>query len=127
MSLDCRLLIMSSPSSLGATKFQPALAAHEIPVELHVTASHSLVDAMNDEAFKRHPVPKAYRLDGHYITGESDEPSISTDSYGKPLEYCYPSAFAHIALPEEEHPLNKAALAYVLALPDDWPIILYWT
>ncbi len=127
MSLSCRLLIMNDPSSLGATRFQPALTAQEVPVTLHVTASHALVDAMQDDGFESQPVPKAYRLDGYFITGEDVRRSIQTDSYDRPLRYCYSTAFAHITLPEEEHPLNKAALAYVLALPEDWPIILYWS
>jgi hypothetical protein len=99
----------------------------EIPVDLHLDASYELLDAMRQDEFVSHPVPEGFSLDPVFIRGDHEEDEPYTEDIYGPLRYCNPPSFADIVLPEGEVPLNKAALAYVLALPGEWPIILYWS
>jgi hypothetical protein len=61
--------------------------------------------------------------DEHTVYGKCQE-----DSYGDPLKWVKAGDLAKLA----DHPQvtcwprNKAAFAYVAALPADWPLVLYW-
>lgn len=127
MPIRCRLLILADPRMLELGKDRPIAPAQEIPVDLLFGAPHDLLDALREDGFVSHPVPDGFCLNPVFIRGGHDEEEPYTEDRLGPLRYCHPASFAGINLPDEELPLNHAALAYVLALPDDWPIVLFWS
>lgn len=60
-----------------------------------------------------------YKIDGCYAQTRKDE-------YGKDLTYLYAEEFKKIQLPADASPMNVAIKAYIDALPNDLPIILWW-
>lgn len=61
-------------------------------------------------------------------TAEDTMGETSVDKYDTPLKTITPAEFleAVTLFGDELYPLNKAILAYVQNLPDDWRIALYW-
>jgi hypothetical protein len=62
--------------------------------------------------------------DEHTIYGE-----VEDDAYGDPLKWAAAGELAKLAGHPQVAcwPRNKAAFAYVAALPADWPVVLYWS
>jgi hypothetical protein len=52
---------------------------------------------------------------------------INTDSVGNPIVYTTIDQMKKIVLPKEVSPINRAVMAYIKALPDNWAIILVWS
>lgn len=50
----------------------------------------------------------------------------ATDRNGSRLTYTTPADLAALAVPDDLAPWNRAILAFLLALPPDARIILYW-
>jgi hypothetical protein len=48
------------------------------------------------------------------------------DRYGHPLTFTTPMNLRRFRIPEEIEPWNRAILAFLLALPADARIVLYW-
>ncbi|OAI41700.1 hypothetical protein AYO40_02590 [Planctomycetaceae bacterium SCGC AG-212-D15] len=69
------------------------------------------------------PVPDGLRV-GHY----EDEGLVfsTTDRYGKPLTFTTPADLARLAVPDDVVPWNRAVLAFLLGLPPDTRLVLYW-
>lgn len=63
------------------------------------------------------------RYDGERTFGET-----KTDAYGKRLRMVGAGDLVKLAEHPawRAHPRNVAALAYLRALPADWPVVLYW-
>ncbi len=59
-------------------------------------------------------------------TGKGWE-AVDTDGFGKRLTFLYVRHFRDLTLPESMSKENMAVIAYIDALPDDTPIILYWS
>jgi hypothetical protein len=49
-----------------------------------------------------------------------------TDRRGNPLTFTTPTMLRQLRLPEDTSPWNQAILAFLLALPPDARIILFW-
>lgn len=49
-----------------------------------------------------------------------------TDCYGQPLRYVFADDLAKIQEPEVLDGYTRACLAFVRALPDETPIVLWW-
>ncbi|MDP1718913.1 MAG: hypothetical protein Q8L24_00600 [bacterium] len=49
-----------------------------------------------------------------------------TDPYGKKVRFVYPPDLKCLRLSSDTSPKNKAIKAFIDALPDDTPIILWW-
>jgi hypothetical protein len=52
---------------------------------------------------------------------------VNTDRYGKTLTYTTPGELRQIVVPEDTAGWNRAALAFLLALPPGTRIVLYWS
>lgn len=50
----------------------------------------------------------------------------SADRHGKPLTFVTPEELRELRLPAELAPWNRAILTFLLALPPDTRIFLYW-
>ena len=48
------------------------------------------------------------------------------DRQGQPLTWITPADLARLELPDELSPWNSAVLAFLMALPDDTRIVLFW-
>jgi hypothetical protein len=65
----------------------------------------------------------AHRPDGSFTWGDTP-----TTPYGDRLQYVYAGTLGGLAQHAgvlDNHP-NRAAWAYLAALPPDWPVVLYW-
>ncbi|XXX79227.1 hypothetical protein WMF30_10675 [Sorangium sp. So ce134] len=83
------------------------------------------------EALPARDVPRHFRCrlartdDGeHAVFGE-----VTEDSYGGPLRWVRAGDLAELAGHPQvtAAPRNRAAFAYVAALPPDWPVVLFWS
>jgi hypothetical protein len=50
----------------------------------------------------------------------------ATDRYGKPLTFTTPADLGRLRVPEDIAEWNRAVLAFLLALPPDTRIVLFW-
>jgi len=70
-----------------------------------------------------HPLPEGVKL-GHY---EDKGLTFSeTDRYGQPLTFTTPTDIRKLRVPEDIEPWNRAVIAFLMALPADFRIVLYW-
>jgi hypothetical protein len=69
------------------------------------------------------PLPEGLKV-GHY----EDEGLRydATDGYGNPLTFTTPSELRNLRVPDDISPWNRAVLAFLLTLPRDARLILYW-
>jgi hypothetical protein len=69
------------------------------------------------------PLPAGLKV-GHY----EDEGLKwdAADRYGAPLTFTTPGDLRRLRLPDDLSPWNRAVLAFLLALPTDARIVLYW-
>ena len=68
------------------------------------------------------PVPRGAVL--HYTDDGLHE--RATDPYGDPLRFMHACQLAKLALPADASEWNKAAFAWIKALPETTPIVLWW-
>jgi hypothetical protein len=68
-------------------------------------------------------LPPTLKL-GHY----EDEGLLwsITDRYGTPLTFTTPTELRRLQVPDDLAPWNRAVLTFLLALPPDSRIVLYW-
>ncbi|MDP3934965.1 MAG: hypothetical protein Q8Q46_02005 [Candidatus Giovannonibacteria bacterium] len=81
-------------------------------------------DIPEKPTIKAHPIPpqmwvRTYEDEGIEKTRE--------DKYGDELVFVYAQQLKKLKMPDDASPKNKAIKAFVNALPDDTPIILYWS
>lgn len=128
MSTSPTLYVLNSLNEFEHARHHGLLTRFELPIRIHVVNSANMVDQMKDpKLFNTEALPEGLALDPVYIHGEDlGEGPITDDKLGR-LQYCFPEAFKVIQLDGDEHPLNFAILAFVLALPADWPIVIYWS
>jgi hypothetical protein len=50
----------------------------------------------------------------------------ATDRYGKPLTFTTSADIRQLRVPDDVSPWNRAVLAFLLTLPPDTRIVLYW-
>ena len=69
------------------------------------------------------PLPTGLKI-GHYEDEglRYDE----TDRSGNPLTFTSPANLRNLRLPADLSPWNRAAVSFLLALPPDTRVILYW-
>lgn len=69
------------------------------------------------------PLPQSLTV-GHY----EDEGLRfdAVDNYGKPLTWTTSEAVQAVRVPEDVSPWNRAVLAFLVRLPPDTRIVLYW-
>jgi hypothetical protein len=70
-----------------------------------------------------HPLPEGLKV-GHYE--EDGLRYEATDRHGEPLTFTTPAELRSLRVPDEISPWNRAVLAFLLALPPDARVILYW-
>jgi hypothetical protein len=61
--------------------------------------------------------------------GRSEDQGLiftDVDRRGQPLTYTTPTDLRNLRMPDDLAPWNTAVLAFLLALPSDTRIILYW-
>jgi hypothetical protein len=69
------------------------------------------------------PLPPGLKVGHHEDEGlRWDE----TDRYGVPLTFTTPAALARLRPAGDLGPWNSAVLAFILALPQDTRVVLYW-
>jgi hypothetical protein len=66
---------------------------------------------------------------GRSETGEHAYREVSEDEYGYPLRWARAADLAQLAQHPQvmASPRNRAAWAYVGALPAGWPVVLFWS
>jgi hypothetical protein len=70
-----------------------------------------------------HPIPVDLKV-GHYEDEGLKYESL--DRQGRPLTFTTPQDLHQLRVPEDLSPWNRAVLAFLLALPPDCRIVLYW-
>jgi len=99
----------------------PSLRTHLMAERLTLDRCYNLFDRVKEKPAV--PIPAAVL---HY----DDERGVVervTDSYGEPLMQVWAGVLA--AIPEEEwgwSEWNRAARAYLAAIPPDTPVVLWW-
>ncbi len=79
--------------------------------------------AVNAEPCLVRPMPAGLKV-GHY---EDEGLRFSEqDRYGHPLTFTTPAALQSLRIPDDLSPWNHAVLSFLLALPPDTRVILYW-
>lgn len=87
-----------------------------------------------------------YEIFGQLIDSFGDKPTIQVnsippqmwvegagiartrvDGYGNKLTFVYAQQLKRLLVPSDASPWNRAIMAFIEALPDDTPIILYWS
>jgi hypothetical protein len=71
-----------------------------------------------------HPLPAGLKVGCYEDTGVF---FTQVDRSGEPLTYLTPADLEHLDLPDDMSPWNSAVLAFILALPRDARIVLYWS
>jgi hypothetical protein len=69
------------------------------------------------------PLPAGLKV-GHYEDDGLRWDEV--DRHGEPLTFTTSAELRRLALPDGLSPWNRAALAFLLALPTDARIVLYW-
>jgi hypothetical protein len=69
------------------------------------------------------PLPQGLKV-GSYEDGGLT--FVETDRHGQPLTFVTPTDLRRLVVPEDITPWNAAVLAFLLALPRDTRIVLYW-
>ncbi len=79
--------------------------------------------AIDAEPCLVHPLPDGLKA-GHYEDEglKFDE----VDRYGKPLTFTTPADLQNLRLSDDVGPWNRAVLTFLLALPPETRLILYW-
>jgi hypothetical protein len=70
-----------------------------------------------------HPLPNGLKI-GHY-----DDQGLrfdDLDRYGKPLTFTTSTDLRRLQLPADMAPWNQAVLGFLLAMPPDVRLFLYW-
>jgi len=60
------------------------------------------------------------------VYGDEGIERTREDPYGTELTFVYAQQLKKLKLPDDASPKNRAVKAFVDALPEDTPIILYW-
>jgi hypothetical protein len=69
------------------------------------------------------PLPPGLKVGHHEDEGlRYDE----ADRHGNPLTFTTPADLRNLRLPGDTSPWNRAVLAFLLALPSDARLVLYW-
>lgn len=120
MGVDLRLLPFNRPAS---PQRQWQDSSHVLSVERR----SSLWGAIEEiQAQHGQPLPEgfhSYEGDGRDGYGTTVE-----DAYGSKVVYVFAQHLKPLRTREEvvTDPMNRAIWAFIEALPDDWPIALYW-
>lgn len=69
------------------------------------------------------PLPVGVKVGHHEDAGLE---WAEVDRHGQPLTYTTPADLRRLRMPEDLAPWNRAVLAFLLELPDDARIVLYW-
>ncbi len=70
-----------------------------------------------------HPLPRGLKV-GHYEDEGLRYDEV--DRYSKPLTFTTPDTLRHLRVPDDLSDWNRAVLSFLLALPPDARVILYW-
>ena len=70
-----------------------------------------------------HPLPAGFKVGRYDYRGFFQ---TATDRYVKPLTFTTPADIRQLLVPDDVAPWNRAVLAFLLALPPDTRIVLYW-
>lgn len=72
---------------------------------------------------KTQPLPSQAQI---IIYKQGGMKTTREDDWGFELTFAYAEDLKALNVPEDVHPFNKAIIAFINALPNDTPIILYW-
>lgn len=87
----------------------------------HETTDQFLKSSGPFQTLKPRTVPKGFKIT--IFSGET----VNVDSYGEALTWLPASAFRKLRLQRDKfYARDKAIKAFLLALPKDTPIVLYW-
>jgi hypothetical protein len=70
-----------------------------------------------------HPLPEGLKVGCYQDDGLT---FTATDRSGQSLTFTTPADLVRLLIPEDIAPWNRAVLAFLLALPPDTRIVLYW-
>jgi hypothetical protein len=69
------------------------------------------------------PLPPGMRVGAYEDQGLT---FTDADRHGQPLTYTTPADLLKLKVPDDLAPWNRAVLAFLLALPVDTRVVLYW-
>jgi len=70
-----------------------------------------------------HPLPEGLKVGCYQDEGLT---FTEVDHHGEPLTFTTPADLRRLELSADLAPWNRALLAFLLALPDDARVVLYW-
>lgn len=73
--------------------------------------------------------PLALQLPNGLVVGDYGDDGlkyVSNDARGNALTYTTPQALQQLRVPPDTAPWNRAILAFLLALPPDTRVVLFW-
>lgn len=127
MSLDLVLYFLSGPDAL-LNRSVPCCDQlrfdqdYRIFGQIKDLSSYSRSDIPAKPTIKVNPVPRLLLI----FHEEDGSRRIRSDMYGELLTYAYAKDLRELEMPADSSPRNKAIKAFVDALPENTPIILFW-
>lgn len=123
MSVELTIYPLFNCQQLGATKVT-------LGDRLYFTNLSSVIAQILDDrpecatTIRALPLPPQMRVE--ICDGENTTRPVSKDRYGKDLTYVFAKDLKRLELPSQASQYTRAVKAYVDALPEETPIILWW-
>jgi len=129
MSLDLTILPLRGPRDLGETSVLTYNRLqfngdYRLFAQIIEMDDYDAAFAENKPTIKPLPIPPQM-----WVIMYDDEglKSTRTDANGAELTFVYAQELKKLKLPEDVTSRNRAIKAFIDALPNDTPIILYWS
>jgi hypothetical protein len=108
-----------------ASQFREARGEFLATASLRLERDMELFGQLSPDAEPRlvSAIPAGLKV-GHYE--EAGLVWVEVDRYGSPLTFTTPAALVRLRLPEGVSAWNRAILAFLLSLPHDARVVLYW-
>lgn len=129
MALDLRIYLLSGPYEVGwesvflGEHLSFRSNSYQIFAQLRDTKDH---EATTRPSPTIRPLPLPPQMVVEYLDEEEGLKRGRTDPLGDELTFVYAKDLKRLAVPSDSAPRNLAIKAFIDALPDDTPIILWW-
>ena len=122
MGLDLTIFPLSGPQEVGSTS---VFVSDKLRFDRDYEVFGQLIKIDDKEpVIKTHPLPPQMWV---HVYGEEGLRRTREDSYGSELTFVYAQQLKRLKLPQDVSSYNKAIKAFIDALPDDIPFILWWS
>lgn len=127
MSLDLTILLPShGPRAMGDSR---AFCRERLNLDGDYRIFSQIMDMsswgpdFSKPTIKAIPIPPQLWIEVYEETGIE---KTREDRHGMELTFVYAKNLRKLSVPDDTSPKNKAIKAFIDALPEDMPIILYW-